>query len=69
VKISLNKISFPPISPNFEGNENWGLEGIERNECSIPFPSLKLPNKGMIFPFLLIPSYLNFQTGKKKEYS
>jgi hypothetical protein len=29
----------------------WGLEGIGRNECSIPFPSLKLPNKGMVFPF------------------
>ena len=42
----------------------WGLEGIERNERSIPFLSLKLPNKGMIFPFHFIPSYLNFQTSR-----
>jgi hypothetical protein len=69
VKISLNKISFPPIPPNFGGMKIWGLEGIGRNECSIPFPSLKLPNKGMIFPFLLIPSYLNFQIREMKEYS
>jgi hypothetical protein len=69
VKILLNKISFPSIPPNFGRNENWGLEGIGRNECSIPFPSLKLPNKGMIFPFLPIPSYLNFQIGEMKEYS
>jgi hypothetical protein len=48
----------------------WGLEGIERNECSIPFPSLKLPNKGMVFSFLsIIPSYLNFQTREIREYS
>jgi hypothetical protein len=47
----------------------WGLEGIERNERFIPFPSLKLPNKKMIFPLSLILSYLNFQTGKRKEYS
>jgi hypothetical protein len=47
----------------------WDLEGIGRNECSIPFPSLKLPNKRMVFPFHSIPSYLNFQTGENKEYS
>jgi hypothetical protein len=47
----------------------WDLEGIGRNECSIPFHSLKLPNKGMVFPFHFIPSYLNFQTGEMKEYS
>ena len=52
MKILLNKISFPFIPPNFGGNENWDLEGIRKNECSIPFPSLKLPNKGMVFPFL-----------------
>jgi hypothetical protein len=27
VEISLSKISFPPISPNFGGNENLGFEG------------------------------------------
>jgi hypothetical protein len=42
----------------------WGLEGIERNECSIPFPSLKLPNKGIVFPFHSIPSYLTSKQGK-----
>jgi hypothetical protein len=47
----------------------WGLEGIERNECLIPFPSLKLSNKGMVFPLLSILSYLNFQTGEMREYS
>jgi hypothetical protein len=47
----------------------WDLEGIGRNECSILFPSLKLPNKGMVFSFHSIPSYLNFQTGEWKEYS
>jgi hypothetical protein len=51
------------------GMKIWGLEGIGRNERSILFPSLKLPNKGMIFSFHLIPSYLNFQIEKRKEYS
>ena len=69
VKISLNKISITPIPPNFGRNENWDLEEIRRNEYFISFPSLKLPNKEMIFPFIFIPSYLNFQTGEMKEYT
>ena len=69
MKISLNKISFPLIPPNFGGNENWGLEGIRKNECFILFLSLKLSNKEMIFPFIFIPSYLNFQIEERKEYS
>jgi hypothetical protein len=32
VKVSLNKISFPPIPPNFGGNENLGFGG-NREEC------------------------------------
>jgi hypothetical protein len=68
VKKSLNLNPFPPIPPNFGGMKIWDLEGIGRNECSIPFPSLKLPNKGMVFPFHS-PFYLNFQTGERKEYS
>ena len=51
VKKSLNLNSFPHILPNFGGNENLGFGGNGRNECSILFPSLKLPNKGMVFPF------------------
>jgi hypothetical protein len=69
VKKSLNLNPFLPIPPNFGRNENLGFGGIGRNECSIPFPSLKLPNKRMVFPFHSIPSYLNFQTGERKEYS
>ena len=70
VKVLLNKILFPPIIPlNFGGNENWCRKGIGKNECSISLPSLKLPNKRMILPFILIFSYLNFQTGERKEYS
>jgi hypothetical protein len=72
VKKSLNLNPFPPIIlflPILGGMKIWGLEGIGRNECSIPFPSLKLQNKGMIFPFPSIPSYLNFQTGERREYS
>ena len=69
VKKSLNLNPFPLIPPNFRRNENLGFEENRRNECSIPFPSLKLPNKGMTFPFHSIPSYSNFQTGKRKEYS
>jgi hypothetical protein len=68
VKKSLNLNPFPPIPPNFGGMKIWGLEGIGRNECSIPFPSFKLPNKGMV-SFPSIPSYLNFQTGERREYS
>ena len=50
VKISLNLISFLPISPNFGGIENlrfWGNR--EAWVLSYPFHSfsLKLPNKGM----------------------
>ena len=37
VKISLNLILSPLITPNFGVNKNWALEGIERNECSIHF--------------------------------
>ena len=69
VKISLNKILFPSIPPNFGRNENWDLEVIGKNECFIPFTSLKLSNKRMIFLFFSILSYLNFQTKEKKEYS
>ena len=36
------------------GMKIWGLEGIKRNECSIPFTSLKLPNKEWSFPSLLL---------------
>jgi hypothetical protein len=55
MKKSLNTISFPPIPPNFGENENLGFEGKRRNEYSIPFPSLKLPNKRTIpsYSFLL----------------
>jgi hypothetical protein len=69
VKNSLNLNSFPPIPPNFGGNENLGLEGIGRNECSISFPSLKLLNKEkkrifLKYSFFSIPfhSFPPFQT-------
>jgi hypothetical protein len=38
----------------------WDLERKERNEFSILFPSLKLPNKEMLFSFLLkLPNWEN----------
>ena len=42
VKISLNKILFPPIPPNFGGMKTWGLKGIGKNKRFIQFPSLHL---------------------------
>ena len=47
VKNSLNLIQFPPISPNFEGNENLIFEG-NREKC-------------VFSPTHSIPSHLNFK--------
>ena len=51
VKKSLNLNPFLLFLPILGRMKIWGLERIGMNECSIPFPSLKLPNKGMVFPF------------------
>jgi hypothetical protein len=45
----LVKISFPPIFPILWGMKIWDLEGKGRNECSIPFPSLKLQTRKWYF--------------------
>ena len=69
IKKLLNLISLSPIPPNFE-MKIWGFKRIEKNEYSflrIPFHSfpLKLPNKGMSFPF----PPLKLSNKKKEEYS
>ena len=68
VKKSLNLILFLPIPPNFERIKIWDFKEINRNDCSlVPFNSLplKLPNKGMSFPF----SPLKLSNKGREEYS